>query len=278
MDNFTLKVVALIGTIISTFAFVFIDGGSNYTLYFILRGLGFMVIPILCFLLVEGVYHTHNKKRYVGRLFGFAILAEVPYLYCNIIVYRNNFWEALVKYVPEDIRKESSDKILEAFKEAVGDRAYEYYNELLKCRTYLLDGMFTIAMAVLMVIILKKLNDKFFAQNRALFILLTSLTIFVWMILCELLFMQESLYIILFAAMFYFLRGNRAGIAIMSVLMMLILSATTNMMAMTGVVAGVLMVFSYNGKAGKTSTKLKYIFYAAYPLMLTIFSTIKMYA
>ncbi len=34
---------------------------------------------IFAFQLAEGVWHTHNVKAYLKRLFGFALLAEIPF-------------------------------------------------------------------------------------------------------------------------------------------------------------------------------------------------------
>ena len=41
--------------------------------------LGRLAFPIFAFMIVEGYFHTGNLKRYVGRLFLFAVLAEIPF-------------------------------------------------------------------------------------------------------------------------------------------------------------------------------------------------------
>lgn len=53
--------------------------GGWYYAEEILRMLGRIAFPIFCFLLVQGLLHTHNLKKYLGRLFLFALISELPY-------------------------------------------------------------------------------------------------------------------------------------------------------------------------------------------------------
>lgn len=41
---------------------------------------GRIVAPIICYLLVEGYYHTRDIKKYLMRLFTFAIISHLPYV------------------------------------------------------------------------------------------------------------------------------------------------------------------------------------------------------
>ena len=41
--------------------------------------IGRIAFPIFAFMIVEGYFHTGNLKKYVGRIFLFAILSEIPF-------------------------------------------------------------------------------------------------------------------------------------------------------------------------------------------------------
>ena len=52
--------------------------GNNW-----LTCIGRIAYPIFAFMIVEGYFHTHNLKKYVGRLFLCALISEIPF---NLVI------------------------------------------------------------------------------------------------------------------------------------------------------------------------------------------------
>ena len=43
------------------------------------RSIGRIAFPLFCFMLVEGLFHTKNRWRYLARLLIFAVLSDIPF-------------------------------------------------------------------------------------------------------------------------------------------------------------------------------------------------------
>lgn len=66
-----------------------------------LTWVGRLAYPIFAFMLVEGYFHTHNLKKYLGRLLFWAILSELPFnlMYVGSPIYpfhQNVLWTFLL--------------------------------------------------------------------------------------------------------------------------------------------------------------------------------------
>lgn len=74
-----LKIIALVTMIVDHTAAVLLVYSSNPQWYLLGRIIGRLAFPIYCFLLVQGFCYTKNVKKYMVRLFFFALISEVPY-------------------------------------------------------------------------------------------------------------------------------------------------------------------------------------------------------
>ena len=73
LTAFDLKILALLTMIIDHFGLMF------YPDMFSFRIIGRVALVLYAFLLVEGFYHTKNFRKYISKVFIWAIISEVPY-------------------------------------------------------------------------------------------------------------------------------------------------------------------------------------------------------
>lgn len=83
MSTLALKILAILfmfidhlGFAIGSSAFAAVNFGGGY--YFC-RAVGRLAFPIFAFLIANGFKHTKNLKKYILRIFAFAIISEVPF-------------------------------------------------------------------------------------------------------------------------------------------------------------------------------------------------------
>ena len=74
-----LKVVALITMLCDHIAVVLVPQSESPEIYTALRVIGRIAFPIFCFMLSEGFVYTSDRKKYLIRLFIFAVISEIPF-------------------------------------------------------------------------------------------------------------------------------------------------------------------------------------------------------
>lgn len=77
-NSYQLKYIALVSMIIDHSAVIF-RSSLKEPVYLSMRCMGRIAFPLFCFVLVEGFFHSSNRKRYLGRLILFTVLSEIPF-------------------------------------------------------------------------------------------------------------------------------------------------------------------------------------------------------
>lgn len=120
-----LKIIAIVAMFIDHAAGLFI--GNYYSpLGMALHFVGRITAPIMFYLLVEGYHHTRNKNKYTLRLFIFAVISYLPFVYFHS--------ETLLNTIPPADAFLSQSVIFTLFLALLMLRAlHEIANPIVKC-------------------------------------------------------------------------------------------------------------------------------------------------
>ena len=240
------------------------NGLLYYGMWF-LRGVGRLGFPIFCFLLVEGFGKTSNKLKYAVRLGLFALISEIPFdlaFRAKVLEfgYQNVFFTLFLGFLAmcafDFLEKHKLPEALRWF-------------------------MSIAALAVLWAWMMHRQMDVAMA---GIYCLVTALALFVfgWMKGMEraLILGGDLLVLFLLMPLANFLRTDYSGMGVLTIAVMYALRASRvgSMAAGCGVLTVMALneiwsfftlipVAKYNGERG---LKLKYFFYAFYPVHLLL--------
>ena len=215
--------------------------GTSFVNHDVFTCIGRLTFPIYAFMIVEGYFHTRNLKKYVNRLFLFAIVSEIPF---NLVMGSSLFYPL-------------HQNVLWSFLISVG---LIHWNEKAKERQVwkrILVGIATLCIAYIGGIItfvdyynagILMVLTFYFFRGKKWWNYLGQL-LCMWYINREMLggFEYE---INLFGDTYFFTRQSIAMLALIP-------------------------IWLYNGKQGYYSKKLQYFYYLFYPLHLLILGIAK---
>ncbi|MBQ4118751.1 MAG: conjugal transfer protein TraX, partial [Oscillospiraceae bacterium] len=73
LTSFHLHIIAMAAMLLDHLWITLVPGNGWMT------DIGRIAFPIFAFMTVEGFFNTKNLKKYVKRLFAFALISEVPF-------------------------------------------------------------------------------------------------------------------------------------------------------------------------------------------------------
>lgn len=82
-----LKLIAIIAMVVDHVAIVFVP--HNTIIWQLMRVIGRLTAPLMCYFIAEGYYHTSNLKKYMGRLLLMAVISHIPHSLCM----GDNIWK-----------------------------------------------------------------------------------------------------------------------------------------------------------------------------------------
>ncbi|MDE7300211.1 MAG: conjugal transfer protein TraX [Lachnospiraceae bacterium] len=227
MTSFALKIIACLTMFIDHFTYLFVPynlatelGGRTIAWHLVGRGIGRIAFPIYCFLLVEGFYHTSNRKKYMLRMLIFALISEIPF-----------------------------------------DLAFSGFPAPASCILHQ-NVMFTLLLGLVLMYLYEELKARYLMQPLIFNTL--GVILIVGVSAVALFLKTDYRYLgILIILIFYLFRGKKIWIAVVLAAVLYFFSDPLEGLALIAL----LPIFCYNGKQGR---KVKYLFYAFYPVHLLL--------
>ena len=83
LTAYDLKIIAIIAMLLDHLTHIVvcipIELSLRTVLVVIMNSIGRITMPIMCFFIAEGYHHTRDIRKYLMRLFVFAIISQIPY-------------------------------------------------------------------------------------------------------------------------------------------------------------------------------------------------------
>lgn len=247
-----LKIIAIITMIIDHIGYYF-QPSMNNTMYIVLRAIGRISMPLFAYLLVQGFFHTKNLKKYILRIFIFALVTQLAIFGISIF-------------------DESSQNL------SVNTQLNVLFS-------------YTLSLITLWVIHEKNIIKKYDKNKNMIVKILMILGIIGIYVFVP---FDYEVYLPLFIVMLYFIeklkitvymqrqnynisiKGMLASsisedkikkgyILLILIAMLTIITRSMNSMYWY-MLLSIIPIYLYNGERGKSNNKIKYIFYAIFPL------------
>lgn len=105
LDSNALKLIAIVAMTIDHVAWMLFPGYSTDPIAVVLHTIGRLTCPIMCYFIAEGFHYTHDVRKYTMRLFLFALISHVPYVW-NSMAYVD--WKSFIPFYYGDVFNQTS--------------------------------------------------------------------------------------------------------------------------------------------------------------------------
>jgi len=78
MSSFAVKLLAMLTMLADHIGAAF-ESELPSSVYLLCRTVGRLAMPLFCFMIAEGLFHTRDARKYLMRLMMFALVSEVPF-------------------------------------------------------------------------------------------------------------------------------------------------------------------------------------------------------
>lgn len=250
------------------------DNGALFYIYEAMRMIGRLGFPIFCFLLVEGFQRTRNVKKYALRLAAFALISEIPFdlafkgeiFYMG---YQNVYFTLLFGLLAlcciDYVDKHELPKAAKIIFRVTGVAAPGMYMMALtygmlknESAALLFTGVIGALVAGVALLIFRKVRG---GQRTQLFCAELTVLVF-WMCVAEAFMTDYSGMGVLTIGVMYFYRKRKVISALAGCIVLTIMSVSEITAFFT-----LIPIALYNGSRG---LKMKYFFYAFYPVHLAL--------
>lgn len=105
LDSNALKLIAIVAMTMDHVAWMLFPGYSTDPIAVVLHTIGRLTCPIMCYFIAEGFHYTHDVSKYTMRLFIFALISHVPYVW-NSMTYVD--WKSFIPFYYGDVLNQTS--------------------------------------------------------------------------------------------------------------------------------------------------------------------------
>lgn len=252
LSSNALKIIAIITMIIDHIGYYF-EPYMNNVIYIVLRAVGRISMPLFAFLLVQGFFHTKDLKKYIIRIFSFAIITQLAIFAVSIFDTR-------------EINLSVNMQLNILFSYTLSLITLWIIHEKRIVKKY--DDSKNMLLKILLVIGIIAIY-LFIPFDYEIYVPLLVVMLYFIEKLKIMIYMQRQNYAVsvkgMFASSISEDKIQKGYIILILLAKLIIITKSMNTMYWY-MLLSILPIYLYNGEKGKSNKRIKWLFYAVFPL------------